>query len=86
MSNPGPAAPAAATAAPAAATAAPAAATAASKTKPANYIMGIYKESQPGEGDWYIVAGRKPKVNWSGINDTAPEPTLVPTQKRRFRS
>ena len=72
MSNPGPAALAAATAAP--------------KTKPADYIMGIYQESQPGEGDWHIIAGRKPKANWSGIDDTEPEPTLVLMQKRRFRS
>ena len=48
--------------------------------------MGTYKESQPGKGNWYIVAGRKPKADWSGIDDTAPEPTLVPMQKRRFRS
>ena len=66
MSNPGPAAPVAVTAAP--------------KTKPADYIMGIYQESQPGEGDWHIITGCKTKVDWSRIDDTAPEPTLVPTQ------
>ena len=71
MSNPGPAAP------------TPAATTATTKTKPPNFIMGNYKESQPGKGDWYIVAGLKPKANWSGIDSTALEPTPVPTQKRR---
>ena len=72
MSNPGPAAPTAATAAP--------------KTKPDNYIMGTYQASQLGKGDWHIIAGHKPKADWSGIDYTEPVPTYIPTQKRRFRS
>ena len=72
MRNPGPAAPTAAIAAP--------------RTNPADYIMGVYEESQLGEGNWYIIAGRKPKADLSGIDYTEPAPTYVPTQKRRFRS
>ena len=54
--------------------------------KPTDYLMGAYQESQTGAGDWYIIAGRKPKADWSGIDTTEPIPTPVPTQKRRYRS
>ena len=63
-----------------------AAAPAAAASKPTDYIMGKYVESKSGTGDWHIIAGRKPKADWSGIDDTAKEETYVPTQKRRFNS
>ena len=50
------------------------------------YIMGKYVESDSGTGNWYIIAGRKPKADWSAIDTTAKEDTFVPTQKRSFNS
>ena len=72
MSNPGPVAPTAVTSTP--------------RTKPADYIMGVYEESQSGKGDWHIIAGCKTKADWSGIDYIEPAPTYIPMQKRRFRS
>ena len=71
-------------------TAALAAAIAAAATpknaKPPDFIMGKYIESQAGCGDWHIVAGGKPLVDWSGIDATEPRSTFVPTQTRSFKS
>ena len=59
---------------------------ASSTSKPSYYIMGKYVESDAGVGDWYIIAGLKPKADWSGIDTTKKEETYMPTQKRRFNS
>ena len=37
--------------------------------KPRNPIMDTYEETYIGSNSFYLVFGRKPKVDWSGIED-----------------
>ena len=61
-------------------------AAATSTSKLSNYTMGKYVESESGMGHWYIIAVRKPKADWSGLDITEKEETYVPKQKRRLNS
>ena len=54
--------------------------------KPPSYIMGEFVESYPGTSDWHIIAGGKPKPDWSGRDATDPNRTFVPTQLRGYKN
>ena len=54
--------------------------------KPPDYLMGEFVESYPGTLDWHIIAGGKPKPDWSGRDATDPNRTFVPTQQRGYKN
>ena len=42
--------------------------------KPSDPLMGAYKESYEGAGDWFVTSGGKPLADWSGLDPKADNP------------